>query len=255
MSLASTPLPVSRPAVTTTDWLKLAGVALLLVDHAGLFFVAEDTWWRAAGRLAAPIFFFLIGFGSTRTVPWSWLALGAVLTGADAVLDDGGDGVVLNILLNFALVRVALRGVDVWATTPGRLFACAVAAALIPWAGEVLEYGSAGWLWALLGVMQAKALAGDPSADRLRLSFAAVAVAGYAWGEIAYHDFEPGVAAAMTAGLGGLALLLMRHRRGAADRQPPAALAPVVAFAGRRSLEIYAISLLAMQVAAHVLHA
>ena len=55
--------------VTTTDLLKLAGLTLVLIDHYGLFFDPNADWWRVVGRGAAPVFFFLIGFARTRTVP------------------------------------------------------------------------------------------------------------------------------------------------------------------------------------------
>ena len=42
----------------------------------------------------------------------------------------------------------------------------------------------------------------------------------------------------------------MRFRRADLAWQPPAALRPVFAFTGRRTLEIYAVTLLAMQLVA-----
>ncbi len=63
----------ARP-VTTTDLWKFFGVIFVLVDHYGFFFDNDQDWWRVFGRLAAPIFFFFIGFARTRRVPrcWPW---------------------------------------------------------------------------------------------------------------------------------------------------------------------------------------
>src|SRR5215207_3097947 len=75
--------------VTTVDLFKFAGVLSFLVDHYGLFFDPEDNWWRLVGRIAAPIFFFLVGFARNRTVPLSWVLLGLALTAADYLTSDG----------------------------------------------------------------------------------------------------------------------------------------------------------------------
>ena len=55
-------------AVDNTDWLKTAAIILVVVDHIGYFFIEDDHWWSVFGRLAAPTFFFLLGYAQTRTV-------------------------------------------------------------------------------------------------------------------------------------------------------------------------------------------
>ena len=49
------------------------------VGHFGHFFVEDDRWWSVFGRLAAPTFFFLLGYAQTRTVPLHWIWLGVIL--------------------------------------------------------------------------------------------------------------------------------------------------------------------------------
>ena len=71
-----------RPAVDNTDWLKAAAIVLVSVDHFGYFFMEDDLWWSAFGRLASPTFFFLLGFALTRTVPLHWVWLGVALDSA-----------------------------------------------------------------------------------------------------------------------------------------------------------------------------
>ena len=56
-------------AVDNTDWLKTAAIILVAVDHFGHFFMEDDRWWAVFGRLAAPTFFFLMGYAQTRTIP------------------------------------------------------------------------------------------------------------------------------------------------------------------------------------------
>ena len=94
------------PAVDNTDWLKAAAIVLVSVDHFGYFFMEDDIWWSAFGRLAAPIFFFLLGFAQARTVPLRWIWLGVVLTLLESWNADW-TWVVPNILLSLALIRIA----------------------------------------------------------------------------------------------------------------------------------------------------
>src|SRR6185503_6836606 len=70
--------------VDSTDWLKAVAIILVSIDHFGYFFMEDDLWWAAFGRLAAPTFFFLVGYAKTRTVPIHWIALGIVLTLLDS---------------------------------------------------------------------------------------------------------------------------------------------------------------------------
>ena len=93
-------------AVDNTDWLKTAAIILVFVDHFGYFFMEDDLWWSAFGRLAAPPFFFLIGYAQTRTVPLHWIGLGVILTLLDSWNADW-TWVAPNILLSFALIRFA----------------------------------------------------------------------------------------------------------------------------------------------------
>jgi hypothetical protein len=243
--------------VGTTDWWKLAGLALLLADHYGMFFDPDTDGWRVVGRVAAPIFFFLIGFARTRTVPWSWIVLGLVLTAADTW--TGGEGlgrINLNILINFAWLRLLRPAIAEhvlgrpWRVAAAALFAVAMIAPM----RQVLEYGAEGWLWALLGAAQARALETGDAADRRTRDALAVFTGGvYAWTEIVDYEFEGEDALALVALVAGLAFLLARFSRARTAVQPPAALVPAIGWCGRHSLEIYAASLLAMQLGAYAI--
>jgi hypothetical protein len=96
----------AAPAVDNTDWLKTAAIVLVSIDHIGHFFMQDDYWWGVFGRLAAPTFFFLIGYAQTRTVPHYWIWLGIILTLLES-WNAGWTWVAPNILLSFALVRFA----------------------------------------------------------------------------------------------------------------------------------------------------
>ena len=96
--------PAPPHPVDNADWLKTAAIIAVLVDHFGYFFTEDDIWWSVFGRLAAPTFFFLIGYAQTRTVPLRWIWLGVILT----VLESSNANwtwVAPNILLSLALIR------------------------------------------------------------------------------------------------------------------------------------------------------
>lgn len=241
-------MPQRAPVrVTSTDWLKLVGIAAFLIDHVGLFFIDDDEWWRILGRIAAPLFFFLIGFARSRHVPVSWIVWGLILTGIDWWID--GD-FTLNILLNFAFIRLALRILDKAGPSPSPWLLGALvlfSIVMLPFADVVFEYGAQGWLWALFGFTQRAWRDGQTQFEKPRFAFAFIAAFAYTFGEIEWHDFE-GLAAVICAlVILGLTIALLRFDRTISAWQPPALLAPVIVWLSYYSLEIYAISLFLMQ--------
>jgi hypothetical protein len=260
----SEPRNETRP-VTTTDLLKFVGVTAFLLDHYGLCFDPDQTWWRVLGRVAAPIFFFLIGFARTRSVAWTWIAYGAVLTAQEVWTSrDGGRlrDISVDILLNFAVLRLAVlplveRILLRRAPSPLLVIGCML---LVPLTHYFLEYGIYGWLWALLGLSHRLALENPtPVRRRIRLALALLAAGVYyVVEETADHGF--GVqefltvkAATLAALIAGLTAGLLVFRRTVLRVQPPAPLAPLFRFCGRYSLEIYAITLFAMRLLAHAI--
>ncbi len=87
MHCDTTGSPVRKP-IDLTDWLKTFAILFVVVDHVGLFFIEDDEWWRVVGRMAAPIFFFLIGFSRRESVPINWIVLGIILTVLDSCVDE-----------------------------------------------------------------------------------------------------------------------------------------------------------------------
>jgi len=91
--------------VDNSDWLKTTAIILVVVDHIGYFFIEDEGWWSVFGRLAAPSFFFLLGYAQTRTVPLHWLWLGVFLTLLDSWNTDW-TWVAPNILFSLAFIRI-----------------------------------------------------------------------------------------------------------------------------------------------------
>jgi hypothetical protein len=234
--------------ITTPDLLTLAGLALVLGDHYGLFFDGDETWWRVFGRPAAPVFFFLIGFARSASVPASWLVLGAILTGLD-IFSDGWDAS-LNILFSFALLRLVLPHADSFVAHKrfGLPLLALLLAALAPLFGNVIEYGLSGWLWALLGLSARRAIAGEGSA-RERNIVALICGLFYLIAESLFWHLDFAQIVTLALLIGALAATLLAFRRKDLTWRPPAPLAQALNWMGRRSLEIYAGSTIAMQVA------
>ena len=242
--------------VTTTDLWKFVGLVLVIIDHWGLLF-ADDPSWRVVGRAAAPIFFFFIGLARTRRVPWSWVILGLVLTAVDSWTSDTGLGKInLNILINFAYVRLLLPEIErrvmphPWAIA---LLAVAIVLLIRPFQ-QIMEYGAEGWLWALFGLSHRLALeAQHPHSRWVRNGLATAAALVYTAKEILDHGFHGAEGAVLAGLIAALALALTLFRRADLSQQPPEPLAAVLRFCGRYSLEIYATTLLAMQLTAYAI--
>ncbi len=256
-----------RPAhaVDNTDWLKTAAIILVAVDHMGYFFIEDAQWWSVFGRLAAPPFFFLLGYAQTRTVSLHWIWLGVILTLLDS-WNTGWTWVAPNILLSFALIRIARPYVQIFIQHHGwAAFALLVSAlfAVQPIAANIVDYGAEGWLWALFGFYQRIYVDGRKATDvdgatqssaptthamtesvgLVRLLACFVAAVVYVWQEQREFSFSQIHFAAFILGLGVLSLSLCLFQRGPSRIQPPESVASALRFIGRHTLEIYAIQL------------
>lgn len=117
-------------AIDNTDWLKIAAIILVSVDHFGYFFMEDDSWWSAFGRFAAPVFFFLMGYAQTRTVPLYWIWLGIILTLLDSWNADW-TWMAPNIFLSFTLIRLARPYVQTFVENHGWVAFVLLVAALL----------------------------------------------------------------------------------------------------------------------------
>ena len=258
-------LAIKPHTVDNADWLKTAAIILVSVGHFGHFFMEDDLWWSVFGRPAAPMFFFLMGYAQSRTVPFRWIWLGVILTLLESS-NAGWTWVAPNILLSFALIRMARPYVQDRVQHHGwGAFALLVSAliAVQPIAEKMVDYGAEGWLWALFGLYQrmyadGRAATGvDGSAQILappaqamkqnvaimRLLACFVAAVFYVWQEQKEFSFPPIQFTVVILGIGVLSASLSLFRRGPSRIQPPEPVARTLCFIGRHTLEIYAIQL------------
>ena len=254
------------PPVDDTDWLKTAAIIFVSIGHFGYFFVEDAQWWSVVGRLAAPTFFFLIGYARGRTVPLSWIGLGIILTVLESWNADWA-WVAPNILLSFAVIRLARPHVERLVERYGwAAFIVIVGGflAVLPLAAKGFDYGSEGWLWALFGLYQRRYVDGGtsaraqsgwtrPNAKLIRLAACIVAAPVFVWQEQKEFSFPPLLFTVVVLELVALSVCLCLFRRGPSRLQPPKSAAGVVRFIGRRTLLIYAVQLAGSELLVRVL--
>lgn len=132
------------------DVLKAIALITMVIDHMGAYFFPETDALRVVGRIAFPVFLFLVGYsGNFR---WdNWLFAGAIVV-CIARFGAGNPLFPLNILFSILLWRWVMS----WLTgryeleqqLPAVWFAALVF--LIP-ADLLVEYGTTGLMFALLG--------------------------------------------------------------------------------------------------------
>jgi non-ribosomal peptide synthetase-like protein len=243
----------STVSVDTTDWLKTAAIILVLVDHIGYFFIDNDHWWAVFGRLAAPTFFFLLGYAKSRGVPLKWIGLGLILTLLDSWNNDW-HWVAPNILLSFAVIRLGRPHAQTLLERHGWIgfvLLATVLFALLPVTAKVVDYGAEGWLWALLGLSQRiyvdqKSVAKVTTRRNwglMRLLACMIAAAAYVWREQIEFSFSQPQFIVFIVILVILSVQLCLFLRGPTRFQPPKLMASTLGFIGRHTLEIYAIEL------------
>jgi hypothetical protein len=140
-------------ALTSYDLLKTLAIILMIIDHVGYFFFVDEMWFRVIGRLSVPIWFFLIGFSSTRDVPkLFWIAAVLVLLSTVAA---GEYLFPVNILFTLIVARMAADWLYMRALRNKEAFA-GMFFFLFLLSGPTLvfaEYGTLGLLFTLMGAM------------------------------------------------------------------------------------------------------
>jgi peptidoglycan/LPS O-acetylase OafA/YrhL len=244
------PVPRTPHVVDKSDWLKTVAITLVAVDHFGYFFIVDGDWWSVFGRMAAPVFFFLLGYAQSRTIPFRWIWLGVALTLLDS-WNNNWTWVAPNILLSMVLIRMARPQVKTLMLRYGWVAFVLIAGALfalLPITTDLVDYGAEGWLWALFGLCQrmyvdrTKVLS-IPNVGLMRLLACLVAAVVYVWQEQLVFWFSQVQLATVILSVCVLSVSLCLFRRGPSRIQPPQPIAGVLHFIGWHTLEIYAIQL------------
>lgn len=135
---------IKRP-LNLYDILKVLALVCMVIDHVGYFLFPELIWMRRVGRIAFPVFLFLVGYNHSyrrRRSLWIWWAvvqLGLRWSMTQGIWGYGGT-IWINILLAIAVTRVLL-----WVASRHRwavVLVYIVGAYLLWESVEVVEYGT-----------------------------------------------------------------------------------------------------------------
>jgi len=141
-------------AVTNLDIIKTVAVIFMIIDHIGFYFFPDNMWYRAVGRLGGvPVWFFLIGYASSRDIPNKWLIGALILSVVDFALIN--HIFAFNVLVTLILARLCIDPVMRFVLRSRYLFwfsAVLLALFYIP-SNWVMEYGSLGLLCATVGYL------------------------------------------------------------------------------------------------------
>ena len=114
----------------TGNMLKLLAAASMLLDHGGLMFFPHEMGFRIAGRLAFPIFAFMIAEGCHYTRNrWRYWGMIAVLAAVcQGVYYFAAGDTYLSVLVTFSLAIPTVFALEEWKKTKSPLWAGATAA-------------------------------------------------------------------------------------------------------------------------------
>lgn len=237
-------------ALTSYDLLKALALLLMFVDHIGYFLYPDEMWWRVIGRLSVPVWFFLIGFSNTREIPKLFWAAGALVVLSALVAGEYLFPMTIIFTLIWArmaadwLFRGAMRNKEAFAGMFFLLFLLSMPTLVF------VEYGTLGLLFTLLGVLRRNThLLQAPRwmfiAYTAAAAFAYVLVQGVLLSSIDLSQFY-----VLAGGMAVVCFWLYNFKSVTFERInlksfPPVALLQLT---GRRTLEIYALHLIAFRV-------
>ena len=234
--------------LTSYDILKSFAVVLMIVDHVGWLIFPQIEWFRVAGRLCVPVWFFLIGYADTRDVPWRWYVAGVVLLVSSLLV--GLEPLPVCILFTFALIRKVIE--PFWAFIAARpvyfWWICLLLAFFSYVSDMLVEYGTMGLLLALTGYVarHREAVEADMGGGFVQ-TFTIVALAMYGVVESLSFGFDLFGVMVLAAGLIGVFFALHDFTPKVMAGTGAGAHAPLIRFMGRYTLEIYVIHLLVLK--------
>lgn len=234
------------------DLLKCLAIASMVLDHAGLYLLAQDPWLRALGKLAFPIFVFLVGYSGKFCFDGRLLVCAAAV---QAVMWAHADGWhLLTILFSLWLVRWGLSPLVV------RQFVLAQPAVVfaglwlvLPLSLQWLDFGAMAAMLAVAGLLRREQQQGMAARVGSISSMVLVTVV-----QVGAVPVVPGAAGLLAPGLAMLLLLMVwwalwhiRLEPWDAPKHPWLQGWPC--WVARHSLEIYAVHIIGFMAASRLM--
>ncbi|MDO8619868.1 MAG: TraX family protein [bacterium] len=172
--------------------IKLVAILAMVIDHVGLLFFPHQLLWRVAGRIAFPLFAFLVAEGALRTSnvrAYLFRLLGFAIISQFAYIPfNGATGGILSPFNIFFTLSAGLLALILWKrlprtiSVPAIILLCALADILS------FDYGAYGVLTVLISNLALQrrklgitALLLFPQAvTLLRFALGAISIQGYA---------------------------------------------------------------------------
>ncbi|MDB5492006.1 MAG: putative rane protein [Micavibrio sp.] len=230
--------------ITSYDLLKAFAILSMICDHVGYYFFDDQDWWRVAGRLCVPIWFFLIGYADSRDIgPRMWLG-GIILVLANMMV--GMWLFPLNVLFSMLVVRLCLDRLMQSCKTGYEGFIGVIIALLLltPISYSYWEYGTEGVLMAMFGfLMKNRPQVTDVSNPAtVPKAFALFCLSQFIFIQGVLFGFNLAQMIVLSAGVFAVTYVLYFFRpmeyAGLTQKLPRLAVKGLQ-FLGRRTLEIY----------------
>jgi hypothetical protein len=218
-------------AFNSYDAWKCFALVAMTIDHVGYYWITDEELWRMVGRLAMPVFAFLLGYNSSYRGRPELSMVAACVSIAELAR---GKVYGQNILWTLAIVRWAMRvtTTDFWKRR--MVVVIPLSILFYPVTDLFVEYGTLALLWAIVGRLVRE---GEGSAARYYyLASAYILSVLIAW-DIFVRTTSYGIAMALALGLLSFYLLRFTVRPVALPR----ILATPLIFLSQNALYYYAI--------------
>ncbi len=237
--------------ITSYDLFKAFAVVFMIIDHVGYYLFPDEMWWRVLGRFCVPVWFFLVGYAKSRDLgPRIWIGM-LILVAGNFVAGMSIFG--LNILATMIVVRLTIDPIMKAGLKDRQNFwgLCVALLLLTIPTGILFEYGTQAVLMAIFGWLVRHSDEIEDSKTFIP-QYLAFALSTFVLMEEAAFRFDQVHLAVLCMGLFIVmgALLFFRPATYPALTKKLGPLAPVIRFAGRRTLEIYVAHLVLLKMMA-----
>ncbi len=242
--------------ITSYDLLKTFAVIFMLIDHTGHYFFEGDDWWRVAGRMCVPVWFFLIGYARSRDLGlrlWGGAALLVLVSGI-----TGENMLPVNILGTMLVVRLVIDQIMLRSQVHEQaLWQVSVFLFLLSFPTSYLfEYGTLAVIMAMFGWLVRHQYE-YPQGVRQTHYYFFFSYAAFVFLQVIAFGFHGNEVIVLAGGILAIMFLLMFFRpvtfAGTGNGVKGVLLAPI-RFMGRWTLEIYVVHLVVLKIAGTILY-